>query len=232
LSNHKSDATPHPLHPQVASGCYVKLSVSDTGHGMTPTQLEHIFDPYFTTKDRGEGTGLGLSVVHGIVKAHGGSMEVHSEVGKGSTFTVYLPAVREEVASVGDAGPEVPLGSNEHILLVDDEPVVAKMSKEMLQQMGYEVSAQSDSTEALTLFHNNPSEFDLVITDMNMPKMTGTELAKELQTVRPDIPIILCTGFSELFTEEQAQALGLGALMIKPVRKSQMAEAIRRVLGQ
>lgn len=137
LANQRFDATLPSRHPQVVAGRYVRLSVSDTGLGMTPDQLEHIFEPYFTTKDRGEGTGLGLSVVHGIVKAHGGFMEVHSEVGKGSTFSVYLPVVPDDRVPVGDSGPEIRHGASEHFLPDDDEPVVANMSKQMPQQMGY-----------------------------------------------------------------------------------------------
>ncbi len=230
LDNHHCETDPPERCGGIPSGTYVRLSVSDTGHGISSDRLEHIFEPYFTTKKRGEGTGLGLSVVHGIVKAHGGYMEVRSEEGRGSMFRVYLPVARDDEELAGEAVSAVPGGSGQHILLVDDEPAVVDMSTEMLQQLGYEVWARCDSSEALELFCDNPRNFDLIITDMNMPKMTGKELAGRLQSVRPDIPIILCTGYSESMSQELATDLGLHALMTKPVGKAQMAATVRHVL--
>ncbi len=211
---------------------HVRLTVRDTGHGMTPDILARIFDPYFTTKARGEGTGLGLSVVHGIVKAHGGRMEVCSEPEQGTTFQVLLPVVKGEAAVSPAKSDEAAPGNGEHILFVDDEHVVVNMSREILQQLGYRVSAQADSRDALKLFRGDPGKFDLVITDMAMPNMTGKDLAKELKALRPDIPIIMCTGFSDEITEEQAEKLGLGALVTKPVSRNTMAGTIRSLLNQ
>jgi two-component system cell cycle sensor histidine kinase/response regulator CckA len=210
---------------------YVRLTVSDTGHGMTPDVQARIFDPYFTTKTRGEGTGLGLAVVHGIVKAHKGHMEVRSEPKHGTTFQVLLPLAKGDTAVHSCASEAATPGSGERILLVDDERAVVNMSREILQQLGYQVSAESDSREALQLFRNDPHKFDLVITDMAMPKMTGKELATQLKAVRPDIPIILCTGFTDAITEEQAKKLGLRALMTKPINRKEMAGTIRSVLS-
>ncbi|MFH1115341.1 MAG: PAS domain S-box protein [Pseudomonadota bacterium] len=211
---------------------HVRLTVRDTGHGMTPHILARIFDPYFTTKVRGEGTGLGLSVVHGIVKAHGGRMEVRSEPEKGTAFQVLLPLVEGEAALSDAKCDDAVPGSGEHILFVDDEHVVVNMSREILQQLGYRVSAQSDGRDALQIFRGDPGKFDLVITDMAMPNMTGKELAKELKALRPDIPIIMCTGFSDEITPEQAGKLGLGALIAKPVSRNTMAGTIRSVLNR
>lgn len=217
--------------PENGSFAHVRLTVSDTGIGMPPDILARIFDPYFTTKARGEGTGLGLAVVHGIVKAHGGHMEVRSEPEQGTTFHVYLPLAKGEATVAPTAFQNAAPGSGEHILLVDDEHAVVSMSREILQHLGYKVSAASDSRDALRLFRKDPSTFDLVITDMVMPNMTGKELASELKAVRPDIPIILCTGFADAITEAQAKKLGLGALMTKPVDKNKMAGTIRSVLN-
>lgn len=213
-----------------AATCLV-LTVSDTGHGMPPDVLERVFDPYFTTKAKGQGTGLGLSVVHGIVESLSGHIDVSSEVGKGTTFHVYLPIVHKEETLHIEERPCVVSAAGEHILLVDDEESIVKMSTEMLQEMGYRVSGESDSLKALARFSSDPGQFDLVITDMTMPKLTGTELTEKLRTVRPDIPVILCTGFSGLVSEADAEAVGLAAMIMKPVSKSQFSETIRSVLS-
>lgn len=209
---------------------YLRLSVSDTGHGMSQEVMERIFEPYFTTKDKTQGTGLGLSVVHGIVRDHGGSMDVWSEVGKGSRFQVYFPLACQDVDMSARDGAPLTAGTGEHILLVDDERSVIEMAKEMLQRLGYRVSAEYGSMDALSLFSDDPRQFDLVITDLTMPKMTGRELARELLRIRPDIPIVLCTGFSELVSEEQVKEWGLAALLTKPVSSRTMAATIRNVL--
>ncbi len=211
------------------SGPYIQLTVSDTGHGMPPEVLDKIFYPFFTTKEKGEGTGLGLSVVHGIVTNFGGTINVTSEVGKGTTFKVYFP-VSKRTIGVEIEKEEPILKGSERILFVDDELTLTKIAQPMLQSLGYEVTTRLSSIDALALFKAKPEAFDLVITDMTMPNMTGDELAKELMAVRPDIPIILCTGFSAGITKEKAKALGIRSLVSKPILKRDIAEAIRKVL--
>ncbi len=200
---------------------------------MDRSVMERIFDPYFTTKDKGEGTGLGLSVVHGIVNDYWGAITVYSEPGKGTTFHVYLPRVAE-VEEKGQA--ESPLGGiptgRERILFIDDNQALVDLGKRMLGRLGYEVVTRTSSIEALELFRAKPDEFDMVITDMTMPNMTGDKLAKEMMKIRPDIPVILCTGFSELISEERAKGLGIRAFVMKPVVKRDMAETVRRVLDE
>ena len=182
------------LH-ELNDGPHVRLTVTDTGCGMDSETLAHIFDPYFTTKEVGEGTGLGLSVVHGIVKTHGGTITVESEPGKGTTFHVYFPVIENDAETQEEDEEPLPTG-NERILFVDDEQVLLHVAEEMLKQLGYDVVTQKSSVEALELFRAEPDRFDLVITDMTMPKMTGDQLARELMKIRSDIPIILYTGFS------------------------------------
>lgn len=210
-------------------GPYLKLSVSDTGQGMDGETLQRIFEPYFTTKEVGKGTGLGLAVVHGIAKRHDGDIIVRSEPGKGSVFDVYLPtAVVETKASI--AVPEaLPKGSG-HILLVDDEPMIADMAARMLEQLGYRVAAKTSPLDALDLFRSAPREFDLILTDYTMPGLTGLELAGEILRIRPDIPVILCTGFNENVTKETAKAMGIRELTLKPLERKELARLVRSVL--
>jgi PAS domain S-box-containing protein len=210
-------------------GPYLKLSVSDTGHGIDPDIIERIFDPFFTTKRPGEGTGLGLAVVHGIVKNHGGAITVHSKPGKGTTFDVYLPKV--EVCAIEEPEGYAPTAKGaEQILFVDDERSIADVVWGILKALGYNVEAKTTSIDALEIFRADPDRFDLVITDYTMPHMTGVDLALELMRIRPDIPIILCTGFSQKITEEKAKALGIRALMTKPFPVKDLARMVRRVL--
>jgi PAS domain S-box-containing protein len=218
-------------YPDIVPGPYQRLSVIDTGHGMTSEILEHIFEPYFTTKDKGKGTGLGLSVVHGIVKNLGGIITAYSEPGKGSTFTVYFPVIQSTQFQATDNPEPLPTG-DECILFVDDEESLATMAERMLGFLGYEVIARTSSIEALEIFRVRPGQFDLVITDMTMPHMTGEALAGEIMRIRPDIPIIICTGFSERITEEKAGALGIQAFVMKPFFMREIAGLIRRVLDQ
>jgi CheY-like chemotaxis protein len=171
--------------------------------------------PYFTTKDQGEGRGLGLAVVHGIVKSHEGAIKVESTPGKGTTVEVCFPLAEPEIVKESSGFEQVPTG-NERILLVDDEPSVIQMSGQTLERLGYRVTTAASSTETLELFREDPGQFDLVISDMTMPKMTGKDLARELMAVRPDIPVILCTGFSEFISETEAETLGIKALITKP----------------
>lgn len=211
-------------------GQYAMLSVSDNGCGIPSVAMDKIFDPYFTTKEQGKGTGLGLSVVHGIVKEYKGEIKVYSEIGKGTTFNVYLPLM-EKNAQAGsvDETAIIKTGS-ERILLVDDEEPIAGLERQMLERLGYTVTERISSVEALRTFKENPGAFDLVITDMTMPNMTGDRLAKELVAIRKDIPVIICTGFSERINKEIAEVSGIKGFLMKPIVKSEMARVIRKVL--
>jgi CheY-like chemotaxis protein len=210
-------------------GPYVKLVVRDTGVGMPPEVVERAFDPFFTTKKPGEGTGLGLSIVHGIVEQHEGYITVESEPGKGSTFTLYL-AHAESEGQVGGTGEErVPTG-HERVLFVDDEEVLTQMGREMLEELGYEVTVKNDGIEALALFRADPSRLDLVMTDQTMPGMTGIELARELMSLRPSIPVIITTGFSDLVDAAIADAAGVRAFLMKPITRGELARTVRKAL--
>ncbi|MDD4392487.1 MAG: PAS domain S-box protein [Desulfobacterales bacterium] len=213
-------------------GPYLKLEISDSGHGMDRATLERIFEPYFTTKRKLGGTGLGLSVVHGIVKSHGGHITVYSEPGKGATFLVYLPMIASAAESPRSEDVKAVPKGNERILLLDDDASIVKLEQSMLESLGYEVTAEMSSEKALQIFRAAPEKFDLAITDMTMPHMTGTKLAQQLLAIRPDIPIILCTGFSELINEETARAMGIREYIMKPVVRKQMAEIVRKVLDE
>ena len=223
------DADFTALQPDMKPGAYLNLTVSDTGNGMPPDVLERIFDPFFTTKETGEGTGMGLSVVHGIIGSYGGAITAYSEPGQGSTFKVYLPII--ETSKEAHIGPEesIPIGS-ERILFVDDESVLVNMGKQIFESLGYDVTTRTSSIEALELFKNQPDRFDLVITDMTMPNMTGEDLAQELIRIKPNIPIILCTGFSAKIDDQKASAVGIRALVLKPIVKREIATTVRKVL--
>ena len=216
----------------MSPGSYARLSVADTGVGISPEILDHIFDPFFTTKAAGEGTGLGLSVVHGIVASHGGTITVSSEPGRGSTFAVYLPKFLEEQArNPGDGESPAPRG-RERILFIDDEADLAAMGDEMLTDLGYQVTSRTEARAALALFRLDPSRFDLVIADQTMPEMTGQELVREVLTLRPDTPVIMCTGFSPLVDADSAKAAGVRAFAMKPLTKTELATTIRLVLDE
>ena len=214
----------------LSPGRYVRLTVSDTGGGIPPADLERIFEPYFTTKEQGKGTGLGLAVVHGIARRSGGTVTVYSEVGKGATFHVFLPRIVSEAAAVSGAEQPLPTG-DERILVVDDEAPITGMLEQMLSRLGYAVTVRTDSREALNLFRKKPHRFDLVLTDMTMPGINGAQLTRALLELRPDLPVILCTGFSESVSEEEARAAGVRAYLMKPVVRSQLARAIREALA-
>lgn len=216
----------------LSPGPYVRLTVRDTGPGMTPEVLARIFEPFFTTKGPGEGTGIGLSVVHGIVTSHGGTIAVSSTPGQGTTFAVYLPRCNDARGhrSTPLAEP-LPKGKG-RILLVDDEVAVAQLGRQQLARLNYDVVACSSSREALELFHAAPHTFDLVITDQTMPQMSGDALARALRRIRPDIPIILCTGFSHTMNPEGAKALGIDAWLSKPWQAYELAHTVRAVLAQ
>ena len=211
-------------------GTHVCLTVADTGPGMEQSVIDRIFDPYFTTKEKGKGTGLGLAVVDGIVKSHGGHISVYSEPGKGTEFKVFLPVIKtkEEEHQVETDTP-IQKG-NERILLVDDQDMVAQMEKQMLERLGYHVTVRTSSTDALEAFRTQQDKFDVVITDMTMPNMTGDKLAAELIKIRPAIPVILCTGFSEMMSKEKTAALGIKGFLMKPVVMKDLSSIIRKVL--
>ncbi len=212
-------------------GTYQQLSISDTGHGMTPEIANRIFEPYFTTKGKGEGTGMGLAVVHGIVKNHGGEISVYSEPGRGTTFHVFFPVTQvEDIDSIPEMEPIQ--GGTERILYVDDEMNLADMGKQMLESLGYRVDSRTSSIEALEAFRSGPNKFALVITDQTMPNMTGLQLSRELRNIRPDIPIILCTGFSESVNEENFKSLGISQFVMKPIVRKDIARIIREVLDE
>ncbi len=213
-------------------GKYACIIISDTGIGINRGLISKIFEPYFTTKELGKGTGLGLSVVHGIVLEHGGDIRVYSEPGKGTAFHVYLPLLEDAIESKTAAVTrEYPKGC-ENILLVDDEEPIIRMEQMMLERLGYQITTRMSSPDALTVFKANPSGFDLVISDRGMPNMTGEQLTMELITIRPNIPVILCTGFSDENDEKRAMDLGVKGFLKKPVARGDLAEMVRKVLDE
>ncbi len=218
-------------HPDMKPGAYLNLTVSDTGHGMPPDVLERIFDPFFTTKETGEGTGMGLSVVHGIIGSYGGAITAYSESGQGSTFKVYLQIIEMRKEPEIRTEEPIPTGT-ERILFIDDEPALVNIGKQTLESLGYDVDIRTGSIEALELFKAQTDRFDLVITDMTMPHMTGEDLAQELMRIKPNIPIILCTGFSAKIDDRKAMAMGIRAFVLKPIVKREIATTIRKVLDQ
>ena len=214
----------------LSPGPYLKLEVSDTGTGMDKQTLDHIFEPYFTTKPKGEGTGLGLSVTHGIVKNHHGHITVYSEPDRGTSFHIYLPCLGvTEGSSLQEVPGTVP-GGTERLLVVDDEEAIAGMLERVLGELGYRVTAFTDCNDAFKAFEKAPGNFDLAITDLTMPGMLGTELAAALLTIRPDLPIILCTGYGEKISEGKAKGNGIRQHVLKPVSKREIALAVRKVL--
>jgi CheY-like chemotaxis protein/two-component sensor histidine kinase len=222
----KNISAESPIEP----GSYAVLTVSDTGCGINPAILNRIYDPYFTTKEQGKGTGLGLAVVYGIVKKHGGDIKVHSELGKGTTFDVLFPQITKNYENSALKTVEPLESGSERILLVDDEEPIARLEKQILERLGYRVTMRTSSVEALEAFRAAPDAFDLVVSDMSMPNITGDTLAKEITSIRPDIAIIICTGFSERLTEKNAEAVGIKGILMKPVVKSDMARMVRKVL--
>ncbi len=211
-------------------GSYVKLEICDNGHGIDKITQQKIFDPYFTTKKKGEGTGLGLSVVHGIVKSFGGHISVYSEPDQGTTFRIYIPQHTSEVKTIQDSASEPNPTGYEHILLVDDEAQIVEMEKLMLESLGYKVSACTSSPEAFKVFQNQPEDIALVITDMTMPDMNGLQLLQRIRAIRSNIPVILCSGFSELINEEKAKHFDTLKYLKKPVLIRDLAIAVREIL--
>lgn len=214
---------------ELPKGNYIKVTVSDTGMGIDPEIIDRIFDPYFTTRHVGQGSGMGLAVVHGIVKSHGGAITVASEVGKGSKFHLYFPLAEAKTGRGTSKAVEIQRG-NETILFVDDEISIVNMMERNLSSLGYHLETKLNPREAVELFQSKSDRIDLVITDMTMPQMTGMQLSEALRQVRPDLPIILCTGHSDLIDEDKAERLGIAAFVMKPVAKQEMARIIRGVL--
>jgi signal transduction histidine kinase/CheY-like chemotaxis protein len=219
-------------YANITQGNYLKLEVSDTGCGIDQKTQEKIFEPYFTTKKPGEGTGLGLAVVHGIVNSHHGHITVYSEPGEGTSFHVYLPLTEQDVSALPDkTEPKELRGKGERILFVDDEKQIRKVLGTMLTKNGYQVTASADGAQALEEFQKNPDQFDLVITDMTMPSMTGAELAQKIMAISPQTPVILCTGQSELINREKALAMGVRDYLNKPILQETLLGAARKALN-
>lgn len=229
LSNHGAEQQSRSKPPDLKSGEYVRLTVKDTGPGIEPAIMDRIFDPYFTTKPVGEGTGLGLAVVHGIVRSHGGSVHVESKPGKGTAFHVFLPKTSGEPQAQSSDQETLPAG-RERILFIDDEKMIVHAFQSMLEKLGYQVTAKTSSVEALETFRSAPEQFDLIITDQTMPQMTGTALAGAVMAKRVDIPIILCTGYTDVISEAKARSMGIKAYIVKPVMIRDLARMIRQVL--
>jgi PAS domain S-box-containing protein len=216
--------------PGMEAGAYLRLSVRDTGTGMPEDVIERIFEPYFTTKELGEGTGLGLSVVHGIVTSYGGNIKVFSEIRKGTVFNVLLPIIKMSPLPQRNHVLPPPSGGSERILLVDDEQQIVNMMQQMLEYLGYSVAAFTDSLEAFRCFEEHPFDFDLIISDLTMPKIAGLELAGKLLEVREDAKVLLCTGFSEKIPKEKAEARGIKGIVMKPITMWDLAAGVRTIL--
>jgi signal transduction histidine kinase/ligand-binding sensor domain-containing protein/CheY-like chemotaxis protein len=227
------DARTCKKYDDIKPGDYLELTLSDTGHGMPPEVIKRIFEPYFTTKKTGEGSGMGLAVTHGIVKSYGGDISVNSEVGKGTTFRVLLPCIRDTEKQLIEAESqlkeEIP-GGTERILFVDDEPELTAAVKKILERLGYHVVGKSSSIEALSLFKKAPLQFDIIISDLTMPHMTGLQLALEIKRIRIDIPIIILSGYNLAMTVEQINAFGVSDFISKPINRNKLARVVRRVL--
>lgn len=217
------------LYKGLKAGPCVRLTVSDTGHGIKPELMDKIFDPFFTTKRIGEGTGMGLSVVHGIVQNLEGNISVYSEVGKGTTFSILLPRVAEDIIVKETQAGEIPVG-NERILLVEDDVPLLAVEKELLEELGYKVTAIKSGVEALEIIKTVPDRFDIIITDFTMPKMTGVQLTKKIRAAGVMYPVILCTGYGEVISEQEAKVLGIGAIIKKPIELDKIAQSIRRLI--
>ncbi len=230
VDDHYFDRDTVVRYVKIKKGEYVRIEVKDTGIGIEENTLTKIFDPYFTTKPKGEGTGLGLSVVHGIVTSHGGLIDVDSEIGKGTVFTIYFP-VHDRIKGFNDFGRIEPvLGGNEKILFVDDEEVIGRIVKKQLESLGYKVVYAHSGDEAIHVFDDSVGNFDLLLTDFSMPDMTGLELSKELISKKPELNVIMCSGISSDDIGEKAKALGVKEYLMKPVRRKELAKAIRKTL--
>ena len=224
------DADFADAHPSLRVGPYVRLAISDTGHGMDQETLSRIFEPFFTTKAPGSGTGLGLSVVHGIMQSHDGAITVYSQPGEGTTFHLYLPAHGADRSETGDVHTEIPRGQGQQVLFLDDETVLAQMGKKMLERLGYEVTTVTDAAAAVELFSARPDAFDALVTDLTMPGMLGTEVAGRVLQMRPDLPILLVTGYTATLTASAVKALGIRALALKPLNLETLGRSVHQIL--
>jgi CheY-like chemotaxis protein len=218
--------------PSLQPEPYVRLTIRDTGTGIPPEMLPRIFEPFFTTKSVGEGTGMGLAVAHGIIVSHGGMIKATSTVGKGTAFEIHLPRHAQAAGSQAAMVEQQPPSGQGRILFVDDEIGIVTATQFLLTDLGYEVSVYTGAEEALEAFRDNAPWFDLVIADQTMPKLTGKDLAVALRAIRPDIPIILCTGYSYLINDEEAAAQGINAFLLKPMDIYVLADTIQQVLRQ
>ncbi len=231
LSSVSLDSSIVSVSSDLPPGDYIQLTISDTGTGISPDIIDRIFEPFFTTKAVGEGTGMGLTAVKGIVENHNGSITVNSKPAKGTTFHIFLPKAQGEIKTTPEEENLAPLPTgNEHILIVDDEALLVNVGKKMLTSLGYIVTAKTDSNEAFKVFKQSPETFDLVITDQTMPHLTGYDLSKKMIKIHPDTPIILCTGYSESISEKKARSIGIKKFMLKPFTRKELAETIRRIL--
>ena len=230
LSNISIVAPGLASHPDLQPGPYVQLSVRDNGCGIDPAIRDRIFDPFVTTNKASGGTGLGLSVVYGIVKSCGGGIDIQSDAGRGATFTIYLPRIPVEEPFEEENQEDVDLKGDERILFVDDEAMLVKMAKNYFQQLGYQITATTSSPEALRLFQEHPEAFDLVITDMTMPQITGADLSRELLKIHPELPIILCTGYSDSMIMDEARKLNIRDFVPKPILLKDLCLQVRRIL--
>jgi CheY-like chemotaxis protein len=230
----RKEITEIPFHTyDVAPGSYIVLSVHDTGHGIDKRMMERIFDPYFTSKEAGKGTGLGLSVIDGIVKGYKGFITVESEPGNGASFHVHLPALEQDTSPQEIQEQEEKLeNGKEHILVIDDEAIIANINKAILERLGYTATAMSDSAKALETIRSNPDQFDLLFTDQTMPNLTGAELSQEVLKINPHMPIILCTGYSSVFSQKEALEMGIRKYVTKPIGRKELAEVVRNVLDE
>lgn len=225
----ETDAVPEELKEKTEENPFVEISVRDTGSGISPDIIGNIFDPFFTTKEVGKGTGMGLSIVYRIIKDYGGTVTVESQEGKGSVFRLYIPRSRHEAVAEDVAKEELPKG-RETVLFIDDEELLVEMGKNILERLGYHVIAHQSSLDALSTFQKSPGDFDVVITDQTMPDMTGVEVATRMLRIRPDIPIILCSGYSSFVDETNAKSHGIKEFVQKPFSKGTIAQLIRKVL--
>ena len=219
-----------PESAELMPGRYVELTVQDTGEGMASEVLERIFDPFFTTKEIGKGTGMGLAVVHGIVSSHEGVINASSTPGEGTLFRLYFPAIATREQKVAEPVP-LAMGQQQRIMVIDDEEAIVRLNAMRLERIGFRVTQVCDAREALTIFTSDPDKFDLVITDQTMPHITGYDLAQKFLALRPDLPIILCTGYSSIVDEDRARAIGIKDFALKPLAMEVLAQKVAQLLS-